>query len=281
VKKVDLHIHSKYSSDGELAPDIIIDELKKLGFFALSITDHDSMDAYPYASDKGKELGVEVIKGVELTTGYKGRETHILAYFIEETRAATIIKRIQNTRIELTLRRLEKLKKLGMPISIDEVMERSQGKPPTGPIIAEIAISKFSLKSYKENPDPIRSFYTDYFLPGRPAYVERVYMSSSDVIRELREIKSVPVLAHPGAFIPFTEEEIKELVESGLMGIEVRNTYHSEKQVDFYRGLALKFSLVPTCGSDFHGRRKPKIRLGDVFCDYEIVEELKRARDEL
>lgn len=279
MKKIDLHIHSSFSSDGEIDPDEIIKTLKNKGFYALSITDHDSMGAYPYALTIGKELGIEIIEGVELTTGYKGREVHLLAYFLDYQRARPLINRISETRMELTIRRLERLKALGMEIALEEVMEKSQGKLPTGPILAEIAIKKYSLEKYRHEKDPIRSFYYDFFLPGKPAFVEKVYIPIFEAIRMVRELKAVPVLAHPGAFIPFAENEVKELKDKGLEGIEVKNSYHSKKQVDFYLGLALKFSLVPTCGSDFHGRRKPYISLGSVYCDYEVVEELKRRRD--
>lgn len=281
MKKIDLHIHSSYSSDGEIDPGEIIRTLKSKDFHALSITDHDSMGAYPAALELGEKLGIEVIEGVELTTGYKGREVHLLAYFLDYRRARPLIDRISKTRMELTIRRLEKLRALGMEIALEEVMEKSQGKPPTGPIIAEIAIRKYSPEKYRHEKDPIRSFYYDYFLPGKPAFVERVYVPIFEAISMVRELKAVPVLAHPGAFIPFTEEEVKELKGKGLEGIEVKNSYHSKKQVDFYMELALKFLLVPTCGSDFHGRRKPHISLGSVYCDYEVVEDLKRRRDGL
>jgi len=281
VKKVDLHIHSCFSSDGEVDPDEIVNTLKYKGFYALSITDHDSMEAYPSVLESGNREGIEIIEGVELTTGYKGREVHLLAYFLDHRKAGTLIEKISATRMELTRKRLEKLSALGMEISFDEVMAKSHGRPPTGPIIAEIAINKYSLKKYLREKDPVRSFYYDYFLPGKPAFVERVYIPIKEAISMVLELKAVPVLAHPGAYIPFTEEEIEDLKESGLIGIEVRNSYHSKKQVDFYGELALKFSLVPTCGSDFHGRRKPHIALGSVYCDYDIVEQLKRRRDGL
>ncbi len=281
MKKVDLHIHSVFSSDGEVPPEEIIRKMKSLGFSALSITDHDTMKAYPEAYNYGSRLGIEIIKGVEFTTGFRGRETHLLAYFLDENEAVSLIKEIETTRMELTRRRLEKLEALGMPVPMNEVLKRSKGTPPTGPIIAELVIENHSLGSYKKAKDPIRAFYNDYFLPGKPAFVERVYMPTEKAISRVRKLISLPVLAHPGAFVPFSEEEIRYLREAGLEGIEAESSYHSREQIKFYSELASKYSLVKTCGSDFHGKRKPWIKLGDYFCPYSVVEEMRRRKDAL
>ena len=66
---VDLHIHSHKSSDGELSPEEIVTKAAGLGMRALSISDHDTLAAYPEALEWGEKFGIEVIPSVELTTG--------------------------------------------------------------------------------------------------------------------------------------------------------------------------------------------------------------------
>jgi len=277
VRKVDLHIHSKYSSDGELSPGDIAAKLARLNYAALSITDHDSMGAYPEIEEEGKKLGLEVIPGVEITTGYRGRETHLLGYFLSPEVAPLVLNPVLQSRLELTRKRVEKLKRLGFNIEMEEVLRRSSPSPPTAPIIIEILMERHPEK-FEGMEDPIREFYRAYFLPPGPAYVERVYVPIETMVEKLRQRGAVPVLAHPGAYFPLEEEDIKYLKKEGLQGIEVKNTYHSPEQEYFYRELAKKYSLVPTCGSDFHGSRKPEVHLGDVACDYRVVEELKLRR---
>ncbi len=277
MRKVDLHIHSKYSSDGELPPGEIVRKLKELDYAALSITDHDSMGAYPEVLKEGEKEGLEVIPGVEITTGYKGRETHLLAYFLSPSDSDHVLGPIVLSRMELTKRRVEKLQNLGFKIELEEVLQRSYPSPPTAPVIIEILMEKHPEK-FQGMKDPIRDFYKAYFLPQGPAYVEKIYIPIEDVIERVMGKGAVPVLAHPGAYHPIEEEDIRYLKEKGLQGIEVKNTYHSPEQEDFYLKMAEKYSLVPTCGSDFHGRRKPKVHLGDVACDYGVVMELKLRR---
>ncbi len=277
MKKVDLHIHSKYSSDGELSPGEIVRRLKELNYTALSITDHDSMGAYPEVLREGEREGLEVIPGVEITTGYKGRETHLLGYFLSPQEAPHVLQPILRSRLELTEKRVKKLKSLGFHIELEDVLRRAGPSPPTAPIIIEIIMERHPEK-FQGMKDPIREFYRGYFLSPGPAYVERVYVPIEEMIESLLKRGAVPVLAHPGAYLPMEETDILYLKDRGLQGIEVKNTYHDPQQEAFYRRMADKYSLVPTCGSDFHGKRKPKVHLGDVACDYSLVVELKMRR---
>ncbi len=278
MRKVDLHIHSKFSSDGELPPEKIADELKRLDYYAFSITDHDSMGAYPEIVKYAQKIGLEVVPGVEITTGYRGRETHLLGYFLSPQDGREVLSPIVKSRLELTRKRIEKLQKLGYDINFEEVIEKSTPAPPTAPIIIELLMERHPEK-FSGMQDPIREFYRAHFLPGGPAYVERVYVPIEKMIEKLLEKGAVPVLAHPGAYTPIEEEDIAYLKKAGLQGIEVKNTYHNKAQEEFYGKMAEKYSLAPTCGTDFHGKRKPSVHLGDVFCGYEVVEELKSRRN--
>ncbi len=286
MRKTDLHIHSKFSSDGELEVEEILKRLKDLNFVAASISDHDTFKAYPEAIEKGQQLGLEVIPNVELTAGLCGRETHILAPFIrfDSEEAKKIVRKLEESRLLLTERRLEKLKALGFEISLEEVLQRAGSSPPTGPLIARIVIEKYrkhpSIRPYLERKDPERSFYSDFFAAGRPAFVERIYVDVAEAMEVVRKAGGVPVLAHPGAYFNFmTLEKIAYLKEKGLEGIEVISSYHDRELEEYFRKIARQLDLVETAGSDFHGKVKPEIKLGDYYGDYEMVEKLKERRD--
>ncbi len=286
MRKTDLHIHSKFSSDGELSPEEILKKLKEMGFYAASISDHDCFDAYPEAEEAGRRIGIEVIPSVELTTGLEGKETHILAPFIDyrSQEARKIIRELEQNRVILTERRLEKLARLGLKIELEEVLERAAGLPPTGPLIARMIMERYRhhplVKKYLERPDPERSFYSDFFASGRPAFVERIYLDIGRAMESVRKAGGVPVVAHPGVYYNFIDrEKIKYLKERGLEGIEVISSYHDKETEEYFRKLAREFDLVETAGSDFHGRVKPDIPLGAFYGDYEMVEKLKERRD--
>ena len=78
---VDLHTHSYYS-DGSLSPYELVALAKEAGLHAIALTDHDNIDGIREALKAGKELGVEVIAGIEFSAVSTG-ETHILGYGID------------------------------------------------------------------------------------------------------------------------------------------------------------------------------------------------------
>ena len=80
--KIDLHSHTNYS-DGFNSPKALIDKAKERGIEILSITDHDNLAAIREASEYGRQVGVEIIPGVEISSDIMDREIHILGYFVE------------------------------------------------------------------------------------------------------------------------------------------------------------------------------------------------------
>ena len=65
--RCDLHTHTT-SSDGVYSPRALADLAKRTGLSALAVTDHDTLGGLDEAAEAGRELGVEVVRGVELTS---------------------------------------------------------------------------------------------------------------------------------------------------------------------------------------------------------------------
>ena len=55
---------------------------------------------------------------------------------------------------------------------------------------------------------------------------------------------------------------VEQLISEGLGGIEVYWSKHSKSEIAYYEGVATRFGLIVTAGSDFHGINKPTIELG-------------------
>lgn len=79
-KKGDFHIHSIYS-DGKCTPEEIVIISKENNLDIISLTDHNTMKGIDEAIQAGKEFGIKVIPGVELSTRYNNSRVHILGYF--------------------------------------------------------------------------------------------------------------------------------------------------------------------------------------------------------
>ena len=83
MNDIDLHIHTSYS-DGEYTPYQIIDIAKQNNVKTISVTDHDTVEAYSEQLFKyARENDIEVIKGVEISTRYNGIGIHVLGYNLD------------------------------------------------------------------------------------------------------------------------------------------------------------------------------------------------------
>ena len=292
---IDLHIHSDRSSDGEFAPCRLVRMAKENDLQAISISDHDTVAAYPEALRAGKENGIEVIPSIELTTLLDNREFHLLLPFVDwQSRIIKeLVSEVVDKRLQEAKERVSKLRGLGFDIEWDEVMADCAPFPPLGVTIAQTLLNKMlpsndtpplgkDWKKYFRNGKSAAPylFYRDYFMEGKPAFVTRRNVLLLDVLDRVEKTGGAPVLAHPGApFQSATEQDIFLLKERGLIGLEVYTSYHDSHQTLYYKKQAEKFDLVPTCGSDFHGAFKPHISFGSQKDGgYWMVQELKKRR---
>jgi hypothetical protein len=288
---VDLHIHSHFSSDGDYAPAELVRMAQETGFVAISISDHDTTAGYPEAVEVAVGSGVEVVPSMEVTTLFAGREFHVLLPFLdwESPVIARIAERVSAGRLVEGRERVEKLRELGIDLTWEEVTGPSGSAPPLGVTIAQVLLDKPAskkdpaLRKYYERK--VRAwapshFYRDYFMEGRPASVPKRHMALLEVLDLVPSAGAVPVLAHPGAYFEnATREDLAALKDCGLAGLEVYTSYHQPEQSAFYGRLAAEFDLVPTAGSDFHGRIKPHVRFGDIRDGgLEILDRLRQRR---
>lgn len=289
---VDLHIHSNKSSDGDFSPFHIVKLAKENKLKAISISDHDTVSAYPEALDHGEEAGVEVIPSIEITTLFDNREFHLLLPFVNWKKKVVkeIITRVAKKRYEEAEERVEKLQKMGLDITWKEVLKKSKPHPPLGVTIAQLLLSKAEKKEdplfekYLKGKNRLVApylFYQDYFMEDRPAFVTRRNISLLEILELAPQTEGIPVLAHPGAYFQKTKKrDLAVLKERGLVGVEVYSSYHGPAQTNFYKEIAKELDLVPTAGSDFHGRIKPHIPFGSLkMGGYWMVEELRKRRN--
>lgn len=290
---IDLHVHSNQSSDGDLSPPHLIRLAKEKGLKALAISDHDTVTAFPQAISIGRDVGIEVIPSIELTTLYDDREFHLLLPFVDWRKKIVqdLTGQVARRRFQEAKERVEKLQSLGFQITWKEVLEESGPHAPLGVTIAQALLKRAEangdskLREYFVEQNRLYApyfFYRDYFAEGRPAAVPRRNIALVDVLKMADRTGGVPVLAHPGApFQRVTDKDLSELKKMGLQGLEVYSSYHDPAMAESFRRMAKKFDLVPTAGSDFHGRIKPRINLGLIANGgYWMVEELKKRRPE-
>ncbi len=129
----DLHLHST-ASDGTDAPAVVCRRAKKVGLDTIALTDHDSVGGVQEARDTGREIGLEVIAGCELTA-YRGEdEIHILGYGVDIESAELLehLNAFREGRRDRLVRMLVQLADAGAPLEIDKVMAMASGDGAVG-----------------------------------------------------------------------------------------------------------------------------------------------------
>jgi predicted metal-dependent phosphoesterase TrpH len=245
----DFHTHTTFS-DGTLTPEALISKAAERGIKVISVTDHDTISSYPLNRAACKKNNIELIKGIEISSQLEEKDVHILAYFAEETdffRLKDLETRRRAKRLERLYLICERLKDMGVIIDPEIILENNQGEGTIGrPHIAREIVARGYASSV---PDA----FTKYLSNGSKAFLPSSLISSLEVITTVREFKGTPVLAHPAAQFINREDLVKQMVETGLQGIEVYYPAHDPVKKSHYLNLARKYNLVATGGSDYHG----------------------------
>ena len=254
---LDLHIHTT-ASDGTCTPEQVVRMAKKKGFSLISITDHDTMGGVKEALEAGERYNVEVIPGVEISAGVE-LEVHMLGYGMSPDHPVMVemMEDMRAARVERMVRMIENLRKMGIPITQEEVESIADGAIGR-PHIARVMIAHGVV------PD-VRTAFREYIGVGAPAYAERRKMTSEQVIRNIRDAGGVPVLAH-GGLLRLTQVELNEWIDhmtrAGMMGLECYHNAHTPAMERFLRNAAERRGLLITGGSDYHGATRRDVDLG-------------------
>lgn len=275
---LDLHMHSNISNDGEFSPKQLIELCSDSSIKVVALADHNSVRGIEEAQLYADQFEIQLIPAVELDCTFKGVNLHILGYGIDPNYAAfkKVEKSVEAQERGSSKKLIELVKNMGIAFDYDEVMKLSINGVVTGEMIAEVALKDDRNKNNilmlpfypggNRSDNPYVNFYWDICSSGKGAYVPMEFMSLSDAIDLIHAAGGIPVLAHPGNNIKENDKLLHDIVQTGIIGMEVYSSYHSQEQIQFYSMQAEKFDLIKTLGSDFHGKTKPSIKLGGVDC---------------
>jgi 3',5'-nucleoside bisphosphate phosphatase len=271
---IDLHTHS-IASDGALTPGELIARAAERGVRIQALADHDTLLGVAEAVAEGERRGVRVIPATELNTESEWGDVHVLAYFVDPHDAALEerlrwLRENRGRRIDMMV---EKLNALGYAVSIDRVREIARGGSLGRPHLAQALFEAGHVPTFDTAFETLIS-------KTSPAYVSRVGLAPLEAVALVRKHGGVPSLAHPGTVVDL-ERLLPTLVETGLVGIECYYPSHTPDFTAMCLRLSERYGLVPTGGSDFHGRGEHGSDLGGVFVPPECIASLEahRARD--
>jgi len=279
---IDLHMHSRYSDDGEFTPTELVEKCIASGIRTMSITDHNTVRANEEAQKEANKRGIRYIPGIEIDCVFQNVNLHVLGYGIkyESRDFAEIEKNIDDQSFDASLKMLAKTQALGFQISENDMCKVSknnfwQGRW-TGEMFAEVLLNN---PAYNKHPllspyrtgeggsnNPYVDFYWDYYSQGKPCYVKIDYPFLEDIIDIIHGNGGKAGLSHPNVNLENHYGLLRRLIGAGIDGIEAFSSYHTPSQAFHFFREAQDAKLFVTCGSDFHGKIKPSISLGQHGC---------------
>lgn len=244
IKKINLHLHTNVS-DGALTPARLIKRAKQIGLDLISITDHDTCDAYHQLPPD--ILPLRILPGMEISSQHEGNDVHILGYGydLRNKDLQELTEMYLQGRRSRAIKMLVLLKELGMDLSLEEVVAVAGSRELiVRPHIAQVMVSK----GYVQNKNEAFDKYIGNF---KPAYVPKPEVSVSEALAVIHGAKGLAFLAHPGKLAK--PEYLEELIPLGVDGLEVCHPDHGQEDIDRFIRTAQKYRLFMSGGSDFHG----------------------------
>ena len=266
--KIDLHIHTKTCSDGNLPIEEVFQEAKNRNIDLISTTDHDSINCQERAIVLARKHNMSYITGVELNVTFNYLEDNkdvsldFLGYgydignqelksklrLIKEHRAIRARQILKNLNVELDKEGIAKftgedLRKI--EDSVDGVFGR--------PHIANYLIEKGIVKDKQEAFD---KYLVKCDVPKYP-------LSLAEASKLIRNAGGVLVNAHPNdphgtSLVKITRdlEEQTRVIEKYMLqyidGVECWHSRHDQKTTAHYIEFARKHDMLMTGGSDCH-----------------------------
>lgn len=274
--KADLHCHTTIS-DGSFTVKETLELAKMNGLTHLAITNHDTVRGLKEAIALGKEIGITVIPGIEISAyDYKrNRKVHLLGYNfdLKGTHLTVVCKKLLEDRHELSIKQSQIIRSYDYELpqeALDIYSKDSQ-------VLYKQHIMKALMdRGYTEHING--KLYHNLFKGSGPCNLEIEYIDVFKALEAIIADGGIPVLAHPGQLDSY--ELVEELVPLGLRGIEKYHCSHNEEALIKIQQLADKYQLFVTGGSDFHGLYGTEGTIGSFICPEESLNYLKANVDE-
>ena len=265
--KIDLHIHTRTCSDGNLSIEEVFKEAKKRNIDLMSTTDHDSINCQERAIALAKQYGISYLTGVELNVTFqypdnKPVSLDFLGYQYDfnneelknklqlirehrERRARQILQKLNDEFDKEGIQRFTEQDTKNIQDSVDGTFGR--------PHIANYLISKEIVSDKQEAFD---KYLVKCDVPKYP-------LSLAEASNLVRNAGGILVFAHPNdpngtSLVTITRDlsEQMKIIEKYMLqyidGIECWHPRHEEKTIAHYVNFARRHNLIMTGGSDCH-----------------------------
>ncbi|MDQ4023923.1 MAG: hypothetical protein M3217_00310 [Actinomycetota bacterium] len=266
------------------------------GLRAIAVTDHDNDAGCTEAVTEGVRIGLEVVRGVEISCDVDSLDErglvpserptmHLLGYFIPEqdNPLSSALAEMQSIRANRNRVIVDRLNELGIPVTFEEV-EAEAGGPGSQigrPHFAAVLVNRGVVPDFQ-------TAFDEYLAKGKKAYVGRKLYKPEEAVQLMLDASVVPVLAHPSTLHLDNDglrSFVRDLADAGLRGLEGYHGDTPDEEQESFRRIGRELGLVLSGGSDYHGDMRPGRVLGGgehgVVVPDEVLDELKSVRDSL
>ncbi|QIQ21665.1 PHP domain-containing protein [Zophobihabitans entericus] len=267
----DLHIHTNHS-DGVCEITDVLENARSKGLKTLAITDHDTTNHYPEIFKEGKRLGLNIIKGVEMSCYDFDvfKKVHIvgLGLNLETPNVDRLCSHTLACRDQYHRELILELHQHGYDICYEDAKKFSKYN-----IVFKMNIFQALKEKYPQEMTKER--YKELFASktSKETDLKMGYIPVAEGIASIIADGGVPILAHPCVYDNY--DEIEKYVGFGLKGLEI--SHSKMKPIDYEKTqmYAEKYQLLKSGGSDFHD--PALLKFGDFGLTQEQLEELAKA----
>lgn len=271
TNSIDLHIHTT-ASDGSDTPAQLLEKLRAAGIRTFSVTDHDTIDG-TLEMERMVPGDLRFIRGIEFSCICSQGKCHILGYNFDpsDPTLQSALAQGRDLRLHKLDLRLEYMaKRFDFHLTEEEhawlCSQNSPGKPHLGQILLRRGLAPTLDDAIKTYVNPCKLSGTDR-------------ISAEVAIRAITQAGGVPVWAHPlggEGERRLTREQFEprlaELMGYGIQGLECHYSRYSREDADFLTAQAAAHGLRVSGGSDYHGKNKANLRLGQLSAELYAID---------
>lgn len=245
---IDLHMHTT-ASDGRCTPDAVVAEVAEAGVTTFSITDHDTVAAWPEASAAASARGLTLVSGIEITAVWQRRDVHVLGYWcrVDDPDLGAFLVEQRARRVERVQRIAHALAAAGAPIDVTPLLDDAALRP--GAAVGRPGLARALVAA--GHAHSITDAFDRLLGDGCPAYVPRTGVAPEEVFAIIHAAGGIASIAHPG--VTNRDDMLEQWVAGGADAIEVFHSDHDDDARARYLAAASVLGVPASGGSDFHG----------------------------
>jgi predicted metal-dependent phosphoesterase TrpH len=257
----DFHAHTNFS-DGFLPPHELLDYAKSQGVTNFAITDHDTINALPQAQKYAKEIDLNLITGVEISTTWRQHDIHIIGLNIDINNPILTqgLKQHQDFREQRAIKMARGLENAGIRNAYDKTIALVKNNMITRTHFAQMMVKEGICKD-------IKTVFKRYLVGNLPGNVKGEWAGLADAVHWINSAGGVAIIAHPTRY-KMTQNKLKtlskEFKDIGGKGLEVITATTRPHEVEKISNLVLELDLYASMGSDYHGWDNSFIKIGHL-----------------